>query len=72
MNNRKWSELSTGQQVGLTGLAAVEVVLTTAAMVDLIRRPAEQVHGRKVVWGMALFVQPVGPIAYLMAHRRTT
>ena len=70
MSNRTWSELSAGQQVAIGTLSAVELALTTAAMIDLIRRPADQVHGRKLVWGMALFVQPVGPIAYFWAHRR--
>lgn len=70
MNQVKWSDLSTGQQVGLSALAAAEVVLTTAALVDLVRRSADQVHGPKLAWGAALFVQPVGPIAYFLAHRR--
>jgi hypothetical protein len=66
----KWSELSPKQQTALLTLASVEMALTATALVDLIRRPAEQVHGRKLLWGAALFVQPVGPIAYLWTHRR--
>lgn len=50
--------------------AAVEVVLTTVALVDLARRPAEQVRGPKPVWALGCFVQPVGPIAYLLLGRR--
>ena len=49
---------------------AVEVVLTTVALVDLARRPASQVRGSKVAWALASFVQPVGPIAYLVWGRR--
>ena len=70
MAQRKWSELSSGQKTAIVTLASVEMALTATALVDLIRRPADQVHGRKAVWGMALFVQPVGPVAYLWTHRR--
>ena len=49
---------------------AVEVVLTTIALVDLARRPAGQVRGPKAAWALAAFVQPVGPIAYLVWGRR--
>lgn len=69
MGNRKWSEMTPVQQTVLLTLVSVEVSLTAAALVDLIRRPADRVHGRKGVWALALFVQPVGPVAYLWAHR---
>ena len=49
---------------------AVEVVLTTIALVDQARRPAGQVRGPKAAWALAAFVQPVGPIAYLVWGRR--
>lgn len=67
---RRWSELSSGQQTLILVGASTELALTATALVDLIRRPADQVHGRKLWWGMAIFVQPVGPIAYLVSHRR--
>ncbi len=70
MANKKWSEMSSAQQTAVLTLTSIEVALTATALVDLVRRPAEQVHGRKAVWALALFVQPVGPIAYLWAHRR--
>lgn len=49
--------------------AAIEVALTTAALVDLARRPAEQVRGPKALWALGCVVQPVGPIAYLTIGR---
>ena len=70
MSNKKWSELSSTQQTLLLTAASIEMALTATALVDLVRRPADQVHGRKVLWGLALFVQPVGPVAYLWTHRR--
>ena len=50
--------------------AAVEVVLTTVALVDLARRPAAQVRGNKALWALGCFIQPVGPVAYLTVGRR--
>ncbi|HQR80166.1 MAG TPA: PLDc N-terminal domain-containing protein [Actinomycetota bacterium] len=70
MANRKWSELSASQRALLLTLVSVELSLTATAAVDLIRRPADQVHGRKGLWALGLFIQPVGPVAYLCAHRR--
>lgn len=70
MEKRSWSELSDRQKTALLTLASVEVALTVTALIDLVRRPAEQIHGRKAFWAPALFVQPIGPIAYLVVHRR--
>jgi hypothetical protein len=70
MRHKRWSELSSAQQTAVLTLASIEMALTATAAVDLVRRPADQVHGRKGVWALALLVQPVGPIAYLWTHRR--
>lgn len=70
MDNRKWADMSPTQKTVMLTLISVEVSLTATALVDLVRRPADQVHGRKGVWALALFVQPVGPVAYLWTHRK--
>jgi len=49
---------------------AVEVALSAFALADLARRPASQVRGSKLLWAATCFVQPVGPISYLMHGRR--
>ncbi len=69
MQRKQWSDLTASQQRLIVGLSAVEVVLTVAAAVDLVRRPAAQVRGPKVAWAAGLLVQPVGPIAYLALGR---
>jgi hypothetical protein len=61
---KQWSDLSDRQRTVLVIGGAVEVVLTTAALVDLARRPRDEVNGSKALWAIACFVQPVGPIAY--------
>lgn len=62
--------MSAGQRAAIVAGAAVEVVLTATALVDLARRPTAQVRGPKAVWALGCFVQPVGPVAYLAFGRR--
>ena len=50
--------------------SAIEIVLLAFALVDLRRRPAGRVRGSKRLWASVCFVQPVGPIAYLLFGRR--
>ena len=66
---RRWSELTRTQQVAIVTLGAVELALTATALVDLARRPSDQVRGRKALWAIGVLVQPVGPIAYLCVGR---
>jgi hypothetical protein len=65
-----WAGLGTFRRAGVVSLAAVEVVCTTAAALDLLRRPQHLVRGPKALWWPAIFVQPVGSIAYLTWGRR--
>ena len=48
----------------------VELVMTSAAVRDLVRRPATDVRGPKPLWLLTFLVQPVGPIAYFLVGRR--
>jgi hypothetical protein len=66
----RWEELPRWQQTGIVALAAVEIVLTTKAVADLVRRPRAEVRGPKTLWFLGFAVQPFGPIAYLALGRR--
>ncbi|WP_231251415.1 PLDc N-terminal domain-containing protein [Nocardioides furvisabuli] len=70
MAKKRWSDMTPTQKriVVVTGIA--EVALTAWCLRDLKQRPAELVRGPKLLWGPALSVQPVGPIAYLVWGRR--
>ncbi|MFA6576230.1 MAG: PLD nuclease N-terminal domain-containing protein [Nocardioides sp.] len=70
MAKKKWSDYSPAQQRAVCVASAVEVVMTAAALRDLARRPSDDVRGPKRAWALALFVQPVGPIAYFALGRR--
>ena len=67
---KSWSELTPTQRRLIIAVGTAEIMLTTVAAVDLVRRPRESVRGPKVAWALALLVQPVGPIAYLVKGRR--
>ncbi len=66
----QWHDLSPAQRVALGGAIIVEVTLTVTALADLVRRPARQVRGPKLMWAVGCFVQPIGPAAYLRFGRR--
>lgn len=70
MAKKNWSDLSPNAQKGIVVAGVAEVVLTTIALRDLKRRPTAQVRGPKALWVALCAVQPVGPIAYLLAGRR--
>lgn len=69
-SRRRWADLSPAQRRAVVVGSTVELVLTTWALVDLARRPADRVRGPKPLWALACFVQPVGPPAYLLLGRR--
>ena len=70
MNNKRWSNLTSGQQRAIIVGGAVEVVVTTLALKDLARRPASHVRGPKAGWVLSFVVQPFGPLAYFAIGRR--
>ena len=67
---KRWSDLSDEQRAGAIGVGVVQVALLGAALVDLARRPSEQINGRKAVWVAVSFVNTVGPIAYFAFGRK--
>jgi hypothetical protein len=50
----------------------VEGILKVAALIDMKRRPADQIRGSKWVWGPAMVINSAGviPIAYFALGRR--
>jgi hypothetical protein len=73
MAGRRWSELSERNRRLLLLGTAFEGVLKTAALVDLKRRPAAEVRGRKWVWATGItLANSVGvvPVSYFVFGRR--
>ena len=68
-----WRDLSPGTRRVVVAVGSVEAALKVAALVDLVRRPAEQVRGPKWRWALAIVVvNSVGlvPLAYFRYGRR--
>lgn len=75
MARKRWDELSPRARRLIVAAGAVEGVLKVAALVDLARRPSDQVRGSKVRWALAItFANSLGavPIAYFLRGRRTS
>jgi hypothetical protein len=67
---QQWDAMPPWQRAGTFALGVVEIIATTAAVVDLARRPRDQVRGPKALWWPTLTIQPFGPFAYLALGRR--
>jgi hypothetical protein len=69
---KRWSDLTPRQRTAIVVGAALELILTSIALADLQKRPSALVRGPKAAWRLMSFVQPVGPIVYLLVGRRRT
>ena len=70
---RRWSDLSEGTRKLIIVVAVAESVLKGAALIDLRRRPANQVRGSKWLWAPVIAVvnsAGVVPISYFAFGRR--
>jgi bacteriorhodopsin len=67
---KKWSELSSRSRMLIVVTGVVEVALLVATLVDMRRRPADEIRGSKRMWTALAFVNIVGPIAYFTIGRR--
>ena len=67
---KRLEDLTSRQRAVIIAGGAVELAITTVALVDLARRPTRLVRGRKRFWLTSFAVQPFGPIAYLAFGRR--
>jgi hypothetical protein len=70
---RRWSDLSERQRRLIVLGGALDAILRLAALVDLRRRPVEEVRGSKRVWAAAVaVVNSAGmvPTAYFLLGRR--
>ncbi len=70
MTNKKWSELSKSSRGLIVAAGAAELVLLAAALIDIKRRPADQIRGPKRLWTALAFIDVIGPIAYFSFGRR--
>lgn len=72
-DRKQWRDLSEGTRKLIITAAAAEAILKVAALVDIKRRPASQIRGRKWVWAAAVgAVSSAGllPVSYFVLGRR--
>ena len=70
---RRWSDLSERTRRWILIGAAVEGCLKVAALVDLRRRPAGKIRGRKWIWATVITLansMGVVPTSYFLFGRR--
>jgi hypothetical protein len=70
---KKWSDLSERNRKLLITAAVAEGALRVAALIDIKRRPASQIRGRKWMWAAVVAVVSsagILPISYFVFGRR--
>jgi len=73
MAGRQWSDLDERTRKLIISMAVVEGILKLAALIDIKRRPASQIRGRKWMWASVVtIVSSAGviPISYFLFGRR--
>ena len=73
MPTRQWSDLSERTRRLLITAAVADAALRAAAIIDIKRRPASQIRGRKRVWAAAVaLINSAGvlPVSYFVFGRR--
>lgn len=69
-SKKKWSELPASAKAGTIFMGLIQVSLLVAALVDIRKRPAEEINGSKKLWTAIAFINWVGPIAYFVKGRK--
>jgi phospholipase D-like protein len=73
MDAQPWTDLSRRGRTLIIAAAVAEGILKTAALVDIARRPADQIRGSKWIWvPVVVVVNSFGcaPLAYFAFGRR--
>ena len=71
--HEQWEQMTTAQRGGFVTVASVDVALRIWSLADLVKRPPEEVHGPKWVWGVGLALGNTAgilPATYLLWGRR--
>jgi len=73
-DRRRWSDLSPGTRRLIIVTAVAESIIKGAALIDIKRRPANQIRGPKWLWVPVIAVvnsAGIVPISYFLFGRRT-
>ena len=70
MAKTRFADLSSRQRSAFGLGAVLQLILLVAALVDIRRRPQDQIKGSKRFWTAIAFVTFVGPISYFVFGRK--
>jgi hypothetical protein len=73
MPPQRWSDLSERNRKLIIAAGVVDVTLRIAALIDIKRRPASQIRGRKGLWAAVVAVvnsAGILPTSYFLFGRR--
>jgi phosphohistidine swiveling domain-containing protein len=70
MAKKRWRDLTDLQKGAIVLSSAVQVALLAATLVDIYRRPQEEIRGSKRAWTAISFVNFVGPVSYFLFGRK--
>jgi hypothetical protein len=69
-SKKQWNDLSPQKQLTISLVGLMQVALLGAALIDIRRRPAEQIKGSKKLWTLVAFINFIGPISYFVFGRK--
>ncbi len=70
MSGTRWRDLPPQRRRLIAVGAAMQLSLLAAALVDIWRRPQEEIRGSKRLWAGLSFINFVGPLSYFLFGRR--
>ena len=70
MAKQKFADLPPAQQRAIVVAGAVQLSLLAAALIDISRRPQDQIKGPKPLWVGISFINTIGPLAYFFFGRK--
>jgi hypothetical protein len=70
MAEKRLRDLPAWQQRLIAAAATVQVSMLAAALIDIWRRPQDQIRGPKRLWAVVSFINFAGPASYFLFGRR--
>ena len=70
MPHKHWRDLSRAQKTRIVLQPMVHLGVLAAVLLDIRRRAPDRIRGSKRLWRLAAFVQPIGPISYVLFGRK--
>jgi hypothetical protein len=67
---RRWADMSPLEKTGNILMAVADIATVALTLLDIRRRPANEIHGSKRMRVMTALIQPFGPVLYFLFGRK--